>query len=126
MAVLVFINLMSCASTTTIPRSEYTGIDEHEQQDYRVHLKDGMEYYANRITVDDSMLTIFDLNATGKTRSQAQIYGRLPYSVDLDHVHSIVIRKDSSLIIYTYIGLMVAVVAFALFAYSIDYGSMPN
>ena len=124
---ILFLSIIqSCATTTTIPKSKYGEIEQSERQDYKVKLKDGTNYKASRIAVDDSILTILAIDNSEGTRSQSLIFDNLPYSILLDEVESIKLSKSSPFIMYVYVGFLVLLVSFTILLSNLDFSNGPR
>ena len=119
--VLFISTIQSCATTTNIPKSKYDGIEQSKRQDYKVKLKDGTNYKASRVAVDDSILTILAIDNSEGTRSQSLIYDNLPYSILLDEVESIKLCKSPSFISYLYVGFIVLAISLGILVANLDF-----
>ena len=113
--IAILVMIQSCTSTSQIAPSDFGKIDEIDSKDhtdFRIRLKDGTTYTATNISSTDSTMTILTIPQSDMTKSNTSISNRLPYSIPVEEIESIELRKSSKL--YVIIGVTIVVVTIAV------------
>jgi hypothetical protein len=80
---VVILTVVSCATATTIPPSQYRSEHGHS---YRVHTTSGTSYYVSEFTSDDSTLTIVRFRDIG---NRTESVPNTPFQIPLRDVKSV-------------------------------------